>query len=548
MSTLRQNRPDLADLVARSRDLYSLPAVAMKVLQLTECSKVNAQALKECIEMDPALTAKLLRVVNSSLFGLSRRVSDLNQALAMLGTKPLKLLVLGFSLPDSLFRDAAGDILAHYWRHTLTKAIAARELSQVLWNTPGDDAFIAAMLQDLGQMVLLQDVGRPYADLLRDVAAQRDDLLDRELDTLGFDHTVLSARLLDHWGLPRSLVELVAGCGDKQPTLAMPIEQLQTAKTLFLSELFARLLADQQVGAFGRLFRFGHDHCELEIAQLGPLVESLEEKVIQLADVLALQLDDGEDYSSIMEKAREQTEDVRSELELSLSSRCDESLSSAVTVPPPLPCQRSQPPDPHRPTDFVDQVTDATTISPVTEPTGDSGPVFDDSGAASGNTTTAIPAIADPGLEGRLHYHVESCRQTRSSLSLVLVEIDRYEDVVQKQGLDQAHRLPDMLATAPQVNPDSDFVQLSDARFAAILPDCDRLSAIDVAHQMIQRVQDWSRNNAQTRWVPVTVSAAVATLDTPPCNFDPANLTSAAERCLFAARSAGGNSVKSIEL
>ena len=91
MSTLRQNRPDLADLVARSRDLYSLPAVAMKVLQLTECSKVNAQALKECFEMDPALTAKLLRVVNSSLFGLSRRVSDLNQALAMLGTKPLKL-------------------------------------------------------------------------------------------------------------------------------------------------------------------------------------------------------------------------------------------------------------------------------------------------------------------------------------------------------------------------------------------------------------------------------------------------------------------------
>ena len=195
-------------------------------------------------------------------------------------------------------------------------------------------------------MVLLQDVGRPCADLLRDVAAQRDDLLDRELDTLGFDHTVLSARLLDHGGLPRSLVELVAGCGDKQPTLAMPIEQqLQTAKTLFLSELFARLLADQQVGAFGRLFRFGHDHCELEIAQLGPLVELLEEKVIQLADVLALQLDDGEDYSSIMEKAREQTEDVRSELELSVSSRCDESLSSAVTVPPPLPCQQSQPAD-----------------------------------------------------------------------------------------------------------------------------------------------------------------------------------------------------------
>ena len=70
----------------------------MKVLELTDDPRLDTRTLKECIENDPALTGKLLRVVNSSLFGLSREVSDLNQALALLGTKPLKLLVLGFSL------------------------------------------------------------------------------------------------------------------------------------------------------------------------------------------------------------------------------------------------------------------------------------------------------------------------------------------------------------------------------------------------------------------------------------------------------------------
>ena len=114
----------LDQLAAKACRLYSLPAVAMKVLELTENPQVDTRALKQCIETDPALTGKVLRVVNSSLYGLSREVSDLNQALALLGTKPLKLLVLGFSLPPGLFEDLAGDMLLNYWRHTLVKAVA----------------------------------------------------------------------------------------------------------------------------------------------------------------------------------------------------------------------------------------------------------------------------------------------------------------------------------------------------------------------------------------------------------------------------------------
>ncbi len=143
---------DLADildrLVARARQFYSLPAVAMQVLDLTSNPHIDAHALKRCIECDPALTAKVLRVVNSSLFGLSREVSDLNQALALLGIKPLKLLVLGFSLPAGLFSDVETRTLGWFWRHTLTKAVAAREISETAWSQLGDESFTAALLQD----------------------------------------------------------------------------------------------------------------------------------------------------------------------------------------------------------------------------------------------------------------------------------------------------------------------------------------------------------------------------------------------------------------
>ena len=204
-------------LVARAGRLYSLPAVAMQVLELTKDPQVDCRALKQCIENDPALTGRILGVVNSSLFGLSREVSDLNQALAMLGSKPLKLLVLGFSLPAGLFSGVRDEILGRYWRHTLTKAVAGREISETLWHMPGDDAFIAGLLQDVGMLLLIQELREPYVTFLDRAFAAGEDLATLEARSMGFDHTELSARLLAHWGLPETLVEAVAWHRSAEP-------------------------------------------------------------------------------------------------------------------------------------------------------------------------------------------------------------------------------------------------------------------------------------------------------------------------------------------
>ena len=83
----------LQQITDRTASLYTLPEVALEVLELTSHPRVDVPALKACIERDPALTCKILKVVNSSMFGLSRRVADLTQALSLLGVKPLKMLV-----------------------------------------------------------------------------------------------------------------------------------------------------------------------------------------------------------------------------------------------------------------------------------------------------------------------------------------------------------------------------------------------------------------------------------------------------------------------
>ncbi|MCA9261018.1 MAG: HDOD domain-containing protein, partial [Planctomycetales bacterium] len=203
--------PKMIDqIVGRAGSLYTLPAVAVEVLDLTNNPEVDLAALKTCIERDPALVVKLLRVVNSSLFGLSREVSDLNQALAMLGVKPLKLLVLGFSLPENLFAEVASEQLAWYWNTTLARAVAARELSEQLLGQSGDDAFLAGLLQDIGALVLLGELKEPYARFLAEVTANSADLHRLEVASLGFDHTELSAALLERWNMPTTLVAAIS--------------------------------------------------------------------------------------------------------------------------------------------------------------------------------------------------------------------------------------------------------------------------------------------------------------------------------------------------
>ena len=103
--------------------------------------------------------------VNSSLFGLSRQVTDLKQAIGLLGVKSLKMLVLGFSLPKNLFDGIQADMLRSYWSHVLIKAVAAREICNLRGTDKGDEAFLSGLLQDLGHLCSASGLG---ADLRRD--------------------------------------------------------------------------------------------------------------------------------------------------------------------------------------------------------------------------------------------------------------------------------------------------------------------------------------------------------------------------------------------
>lgn len=520
--------------VHRTGQLYSLPAVAVEVLRLTGEPRVDTRAVKECIERDPALTTRLLRVVNSSLFGVSRQVTDLGQALSLLGTRPLKMLVLGFSLPKDLFAGLEADVLARYWRRTLIKAVAARDLAERLWQASGDEPFIAGLIQDIGSLALIQHVGPAYLQLLDYVQTHGGNLLDRELETLGFDHIVLSSRLLSHWGLPEPLCAAISVPPEESRIAELPAGQRPLPQMLHLAELLVRLIEQPYGPALRDLLSVGARYCGLTYEKLQALVAGVQLKVADLAGVLALELPADCSYVDLLIAAQQRLSDEGALVaaELAAAPAEDALLSLANQMRHEL--QFAGQPGHRQP--------------PVAAPPATPLEYLRETPAASPRARSRCATADDVGLAGRVAGAIQRCRQSRQPLSLALFQIDRFADLLLSLGPAGATELTHWLRSALSdwTGQRSAATLVSDSALALVLEDCPRSEAVRLARHVLTAVKPWT--GARFGGVELTLSAGLATLEFPPKNFPPDELIGGAQRCLGGAELSGGDTVKSIEL
>jgi len=529
-------------IATRASALYSRPTVALEIVRLTSEPQVDSRAIKECLEKDPALTGKILRVVNSSFFGLRCEVADLNQALTLLGIKPLKLLVLGFSLPDQLFAETAAEQLQWYWRTTLTRAVAARLLSTELWQQPGDEAFIAGLMQDIGILALLREMGAPYAKLLSGVIEQRSDLAALERDSLGFDHIELSAALLSRWNLPKRLVDAIAAPKQLDRLASWPAVDADLPRILHLAELLAQVVGQRRISVLPQLLEAGGVYRDLTKGRLFVLVEKLQPQVEHLADVLAVELPKDESYVETLSSAHDQlsslTEDMLSEVRHHRSE--DQVYTDLLHEAQELTRAMQE---------FLN---DKQTVQSADEPARNWSQWHAPHERTVGERTAAQVGPGEEvgivALLRKLSDAVPLCRARRHELSLLLMEANGVGSLVSaddgptnwREALQHAAGEHRSVVT---------IVSITANQQAVILPDCERRQAVAIANEVMAGFTAEASEDATSRAVHTTLlSAGVATVAAVPKNFDPWKLVECAERCLYAARQSNTNAVKSIEI
>lgn len=532
------NRPiQLEQLASQATTLYTRPTVAMELLRLTEQPSVDAHELRDCVAQDPALACKLLRVVNSSLFGLNRPVADLNQAIGLLGIKPLKLLVLGFTLPDALFAGVAARQLQWYWTNTLTRAVAARLLSEQLWKQAGDEAFTAGLLHDIGILVLLRELGEPYARFVNGVIDESCNLATLEQDTLGFDHVELSAALVERWQLPQRLVAAVEAPKRTARLTRLNPPEGDLPQILHLADLLVQLVGQRRFGVLAELMEAGRLYRGMTKPMLVKLVESLQPQVNQLAEVLALELSRDRDYVAVLLEAQRQMgllgEEIAGEAVVEEDERIYELLLiQAAELTSAMQTFLTGKKSGAKPKDKPAQMHGAHTGQ--RQPRGVVGRNPDAEG------TTLLQSLSSAAAR---------CRELRQELSLLLVESEEVTSVLSTADRAAAEPMQRALAAACSALHHEETTMLlgTDGRLAVLLTNCERRVAINIAHRAIGEFGNLAEPYSNTAGPPRRLSIGIATVGVIPKNFDAARLVESASRCLAAARAGGMSAVKSIE-
>lgn len=196
--------------------LPSPPVVAMRILDLSKDPDVDIGKVADVVSMDPALTAKILRIANSPIYAIRRKTENLRQAIMLLGLNGTLTMALSFSLSASMHAKAhQGFNYNLFWRRSLAAATCARRLSVAAGIGASEEMFLAGLMQDIGMLALDKFQPEFYQDLGVD-QSDHNMLQELEREKLGADHAAIGGWLLQKWSLPESLQYAVAGSHNLQ--------------------------------------------------------------------------------------------------------------------------------------------------------------------------------------------------------------------------------------------------------------------------------------------------------------------------------------------
>lgn len=203
---------DMQSIVEAVNDLPSLPQVTLKVMKLAEDPDSRVQDLSAVLNEDQGLTARVLRLANSAYYGFPRRIATVTDAVIFLGFKTIRSIVMAASVNDLLSQEMTGYALApgELWRHSQFSAMIARRIARKIKFESLDLAYTAALLHDIGKVILNDFLQQEYQEVIDRVAVGDIAFPEAESEILGFDHAMVGARVAEKWNLPPELVEAIA--------------------------------------------------------------------------------------------------------------------------------------------------------------------------------------------------------------------------------------------------------------------------------------------------------------------------------------------------
>ncbi len=304
---LNENEFLLARILSNP-ELPTLPTIALQVIEKANDPDCDLDDLAAIVSQDPALCAKVLRTVNSVMYGSRKPASTIPAAVRRLGINPLRSLVLALSMSSVRSPALPNELLQRFWRVSVAGALAARELAIRAHRSDSDTDLVAGLVRDLGVLILYQSFPTEYQGIL-DTSPIILSGFQCELEekAMRLNHAEVSAELLRTWHLPVEITEPVRFHHDWEGATRLYGDLRDRAQLLYFASQVGQLqLTADRPMLVRELLRIANQHFGMSEQELRNFLSTLNSQMEEFASILKVDLGGVLAFSSVMSRGVEE--------------------------------------------------------------------------------------------------------------------------------------------------------------------------------------------------------------------------------------------------
>ncbi|MES9942894.1 MAG: HDOD domain-containing protein [Candidatus Thiodiazotropha sp. 6PLUC2] len=200
--------PTLWEKITEDCRLISLPDVYIRLKNIVESAEYRLEDVADTIRSDPALTARILKLINSPYFGMPSKIETVFRAVSLLGTQQIHDLTLATCISESLSKKPTPALDMHqFWKRSVYCGLAAQGFARHLGMIDSERLFVCGLLYDLGHLILYQSIPKETQAALQISQQQSLPLVEAERESIGLDYARVGATLMRQWSFPICLIE-----------------------------------------------------------------------------------------------------------------------------------------------------------------------------------------------------------------------------------------------------------------------------------------------------------------------------------------------------